>query len=321
MVREKIDIAVCLDKGFVMPTGVMMYSVCVNNPDVDIVFHVVVNESVNDSDKNDLVEVLSEFQNKMCIFYLVSSQLTASFPINDCFHITRMTYCRLFLTEILPPNIDKVLYLDGDIIVRHSLRPLWNINLENQAVGVAIEWSEGYNEIYKRLEYSSHKGYFNAGVLLINLSYWRKYSVVNDFVDYIKNYPEKIRCEDQDVLNVVFQDKKCSIPVKYNLQTGFLGKVPSWDYRKYENEVKEGLKDPVIVHFTEGNKPWFVDTCPQHPFRNTFYKYQNQTKWKGVLLEHCSLYKKIKKKLGKTLRKLMHMVPMSSPYKEIPPID
>ena len=53
MNKAIIHIVACLDHGFVMPTGVMMYSVCVNNPDVDINFHLIVDESVTADDRND----------------------------------------------------------------------------------------------------------------------------------------------------------------------------------------------------------------------------------------------------------------------------
>ena len=62
-----MDIVACTDKWFVMPTGVMMYSVCANNQDTEIMFHLVVDESVTDADRNDLkktVESLLEATEK-----------------------------------------------------------------------------------------------------------------------------------------------------------------------------------------------------------------------------------------------------------------
>ena len=57
--KEKIHIAVCLDNGYVMPTGVLMYSACVNNQDVDIDFHVLIDESVNEEEQKDLKDTIS----------------------------------------------------------------------------------------------------------------------------------------------------------------------------------------------------------------------------------------------------------------------
>jgi len=78
----KIDIAVCLDKGFVMPTGVMMYSVCVNNQDVDIDFHVLIDESVTDEDRQDLKDIANKFSGKRVYYYTIKRQSAISFPLN-----------------------------------------------------------------------------------------------------------------------------------------------------------------------------------------------------------------------------------------------
>ena len=284
---QTIHIAVCLDKDFVMPTGVMMYSACVNNQDVDIVFHVLIDESVTEEEQRDLKETINMFQGKRMLFYPTNCLSAIDFPL---FYkrLSRSAFYRLFLSDILPPSIDKVLYLDGDIIVRHSLLPLWNNDLFNNAVGATIDACEGDIEKYNRLRYSFKKGHFNSGVLLVNLKYWRDNHVEKDFLRYIADYPDRIILADQDVLNVIFQDKKLILPVKYNLQTAFLRKVPRWDYWKYETELKEAMADPTIVHFTEEGKPWIETTKNPHPFRSTFLKYQNQTKWNDCRIERRS---------------------------------
>lgn len=319
--EEKIHVAVCLDKGYVMPTGVMMYSACVNNQDVDIDFHVLVDESVTETDQKDLKDSVCNFQGKSVLFYPVKSMKTFSFPLITK-RLTQAAYYRLFLSEILPLSLNKVLYLDGDTIVRHSLLPLWDTALTNYAVGVIMDVSDGDIRIYNRLKYPYKKGYFNSGVLLINLGYWRENKVVENFVDYIKNYPERIIQEDQDVLNAVLQDMKFILPVKYNLQTGFLKMVSMFDYWEYEKEVKEAITDPTIVHFTEKDKPWIVNAHDAHPFSSTWFKYQNMTKWKGIRYEHRTKRQRIRNYVGDILRKVGVLPSLKkSYYIEIPPID
>ena len=304
-----------------MPTGVMLFSVCVNNPDINILFHIVVDESVTEENKRDILQTTSNFIAKNIVFYLVDSQLTRQFPLHKGTRITQATYYRLFLTDILPSTIDKVLYLDGDIIVRKTLLPLWKIDLTDYAIGGAFDWAEGRKEIYTRLGYPSTKGHFNAGVLLINLSYWRIHNLKKAFVEYVWNYSDRIKYEDQDVLNVVLQDQKLLIPIKYNFQTGFLKKIPEWNYLKYEEEVNEGLSDPVIVHYTERYKPWYADTFPYHPYRNCFLKYQRKTMWKGVCRDLRPLNIKIRNFIGGILRKLRILKPIKSPFIDVIPID
>ena len=212
-----MEIVACLDKGFVMPTGVMMYSVCMNNQDTEIMFHLVVDESVTDADRNDLKRTVESFEGKKVTFYTVNSRNFQEMPaLVKGYRITQSAYYRLFLTEILPTNLDKVLYLDGDIIVRHSLLPLWNTDLTNSSLAAVIDYEEETMSFYERLNYPRRYSYFNSGVLLINLKYWREHDVVKVFNSYIEEHRSDIVYHDQDVLNAVFYNKKILLPIKYN---------------------------------------------------------------------------------------------------------
>jgi lipopolysaccharide biosynthesis glycosyltransferase len=318
--KEKIHIAVCLDKGYVMPTGVMMYSVCVNNQDVDIDFHMLIDDCMTENEQQDLKDTVTRFQGKRCLFYSVKSLSAIHFPIN-LDRLPQSAYYRLFLSDILPSTIEKVLYLDGDIIVRHSLLSLWNVDLGDNAVGAAMDVCDGDIKRYNRLKYPFEKGHFNTGVLLINLKYWRDNHVEKAFMKYLTEFPDRIVFADQDVMNVIFQDKKLKLPVKYNLQTAFLSNDPCWDYWKHESEVKMGIEDPVVVHFTSKWKPWYADLRFPHPYRNTFFRYQSQTKWKNCSYDRRSLYMKIRNCIGNILRKIGVKKQVDNIFNEIPPID
>ena len=318
-----MDIVAITDKGFVMPTGVMMYSACVNNPETDITFHVIVDESVTQQEKDCLKGTVTKMGGKCTLlFYSVDSQISSSLPYHGRMDITKATYYRLFITEILPQTMKKVLYLDGDIIVRHSLQPLWDTDIQNYAIAAVTDYEEGKISKYNRLKYPSSYGYFNAGVLLINLEFWRQNHVIEDFTQLMSSRPEDIVAHDQDVLNYIFKDRKLTLPVKYNLQGGFLYQKPCYEYMKYKKEVDEALKDPVIIHYTL-RKPW--DTpADNHPFSSTFYKYQSQTIWNGQRTpDRRSRLIRLRRMIANVLR-IFGILPPIKPlfdYIEIPPID
>lgn len=323
MMGEKIDIVVCTDKWYVMPTGVMMYSVCVNNQDSDITFHVIVDESVTLKSKDNLKNTVERFVNKRVLFYEMNSHLIDNYPTRkNKATITQAAYYRLFVTDIVPPNINKVLYLDGDTIVRHSLTSLWKIDLSGYALAAVTDMSSGKSEYYNRLRYPMELGYFNSGVLLINLDWWRNNNAVALFMEYIAKYSERIKFQDQDVLNVVFSNQILSLPLTYNFQHGFLKKKPGYDYRKYEKEVEEARKDPVIVHFTLG-KPWEKTVPDAHPFTSTFTKYQRQTIWRNYKkIDRRSTISKIRSVIGRILRFLrLRQRTRRSFYIDVLPVD
>ena len=320
-----MDIVACTDKWFVMPTGVMMYSACVNNPDVAIVFHVIHDDSVTSKDRSDLEETVAEFEGKSIVFYYVDVTKFPCFPnIIIGNYVTQASYYRLMLSEILPENIHKVLYLDGDIVVRHSLLPLWNTDLKGHPIGAVPDVNEGNLEYYHRLNFPPELGYFNSGVLLVNLEYWREHDVVRTFMKCLQEHADKIQLHDQDVLNIVFSDNKVTLPIKYNFMNGFLLKDGyQYDFKKYEKEVEEARKNPVIVHFTP-EKPWLsYRRHPQHPFSSTLFKYQSQTRWKGVKIDKRPFKLRVINFVADTLRKygLKSQVPSWYEYIEIAPID
>ena len=315
-----IDIVACTDHRNVMPTGVMMCSVCVNNPDVDILFHIITDSDVVREDCDDLTAIVARYNRARLEFYPVTEQIFSySFPrIKE--RITRTAYYRLFVTEMLPTTIDKVLYLDGDVIVRHSLEELWNMDLSGRALAAAPDMKEDTTDRYEGLGYSKSLGYFNSGVLLINLAYWRQHQATKLFGEFLRDRWETILFHDQDVLNYVFREQKMTLPIKYNFQHGFLWKTPQCDWSKYGEEVKEAREDPVIVHFTGIDKPWRYSYEP-NPFRSTFLKYQNMTKWKDVFIDGRSRFTRVRNLGGNILRRIGVLPQIESRFISIAPLD
>lgn len=313
---QKINIVACLDKDFVMPVGVMMYSVCYNNQNIEIVFHIIADESVKEKDKVELNNTVSRFEGKYVMFYSIDCNKVSKFP--DLIDgPSSATYYRLFLTEILPDSIDKVLYLDGDVVVRNSLLSLWQSDIEKYAVAAVPDMSP--EDIYscERLNYDLRMGYFNAGVLLINLRYWREHNVIERFCEYIRTNYNSILLQDQDVLNYVFREEKYMLPYKYNYQQNLVTKK----YYYYNiNAVLEACKDPIVLHFSGYNKPWNSYKTTYNPYNSSFYKYQNQTIWKGLTIDRRSFKLKIKNHVAKILRK-MRIKSTVCGYVDIQPID
>ena len=322
MEKERIDIVACTDKWYVMPTGVMMQSVCVNNPDVDIVFHIVVDEDVRHQDCDDLKIITDQFVGKSVVFYPVSEEiLRADYPaLEKLYSPSRVVYYRLWLTEILPETIEKVLYLDGDVIVRHSLLPLWNTDMNGCPIAtVPIDYKKATDDFYSRVNESPLLGYFNAGVLLINLALWRERQYVRDFVWFMKHHAEDIRYADQDVLNFVFMRDKINLPITYNLQTSFCFTPPLYDL-KYAEEVRKSITDPVIIHYT-GTIPWQRYDRHPHPLKSSFLKYQDMTKWRNVKYERRPFKLRMINLVADLLRKMKLKRPVTNCFVGIAPID
>lgn len=286
-----MHILLSTDKNYIMPSAVMMKSVSVNNIGESITFHVLIDGGVKDLQKQQLQRIVEYHPNHVVTFHLIEGDLFKDFPQLGKVkkYITQATYYRLFITDYIPEEVNKILYLDGDIIVRHSLSPLWNMDIDNYAIGAVEDMGGEQGQDFSRLGYEKTYRYFNAGMLLINLDYWRKHHLKKKFLELIVNEPQKIVLHDQDVLNIVLYNQKLMLPLTYNFQNGFLRK-PEFsslheDYPLYKEEILETLSNPVIVHYTDQKKPWHVEDC--NPYGYEFVKYYKQTEWRFKPLRHC----------------------------------
>lgn len=320
-IGQIMDIVACTDTNYVMPCGVMLYSVCKNNKDLAITFHIIIDQSIDEEQKESLKNIIIHFKHskKSIVFYNIDGEKYQDLPrldnSNPKNYITKAAYYILYIPELLPTDIDKVLYLDCDIIVRHSLENLWNIDLKNKSVAVVPDVAEGLIDKYNRLRYPQVNGYFNSGVVLISLKKWRHKKILSDFTSFINKHPDWIKLHDQDVLNRAFYDDKLILPIKYNFQEGFLWKEIFYDYWKYEKEVLEARKDPVIIHYTD-SKPW-KKGC-DHPWKDVFFNYQKETEWADMPIIYDKPNISLINRTKNSIRKIFEKIGIMKPYSAYP---
>lgn len=232
---------------------------------------------LSEADQAILRNLAAPYGNEVC-FYYPPKDLLQCFSIKKFGkRISMATYYRCMFSSILPESLEKVLYLDCDIVILGDISEFWNTDLSGCGAACVEDIGKDEDERYERLHYDKSCSYFNAGVLLINLDYWRKHKVDVQCVRYFETYPERIQFNDQDLLNVVLYKDKVFVPLKWNMQDGFYRygidkRVADWQ------AFREELLHPVILHYTN-KKPWNYDSM--HPLRNEYYKYLDMTPWKG----------------------------------------
>lgn len=249
-----------------------MHSICSYNQDVN--YYVLVDDTFSIENKERLTNIANRYGSRV-VFFTISKEQTENMPVHredQPVHITKSAYNRLFAASMLPKEVEKIIYFDGDIIVRKSLRSLWETDIEGYAVGVVHDMGEMEHLRSKRLPYDTKDGYFNSGVLLINVKYWREHNSMQLFNDIVEKYQNVLTMHDQDVLNIAFHDKKKWLPITYNMQNGFLYKKQErWNVQGIEDEINIAKHDPVIVHFSTWDKPWKLECY--HPYCKDWRKY------------------------------------------------
>lgn len=193
-------------------------------------------------------------------------------------YLNKAVFSRFLIADILPADCKKCLYLDCDIVVDGDISELYDTDITDYAVA-AVPEHDGESgrcigkEAIERLNYPLKSGYFNAGVMLINLSYWRENDVKHAAISYFVNNVKKCFFFDQDVLNAILHDKELFLPYKYNVMASFFECA-------FEDLTALLIEErPVIIHYCSAAKPWnwyFGD----YPFKNRWKYYRNRSKWK-----------------------------------------
>lgn len=269
-----IHILCCIDNNYTMPLGVLIKSILLKNT-TPITFHIMTN-NVQQSNK-DLLSSLINHITSYINFYDINEDLLKSMPIRETGYLSIATYMRIFAQEILPYHLNKILYLDCDILVNNPLDDLWNINIENFSIAAVLDVITFDEDVYDRLKYDKNEGYFNAGVLLINLKKWREINLLKQALGYIQSNKQRIINEDQDVLNALLHKDKKLIPLKFNATYSVFEKQ-SLFLKDYNEEIEEAIYKPTIIHFTY-IKPWNKE-C-NHPYQYLFEEILKCTPWRN----------------------------------------
>lgn len=285
-----INVVTAADDNFSQHAAAMIASILLNKSKEDLI--VIYLLSLKISGENiDRIKRVVELNNGK--FHLINADesIFRNFPMPDnksLKHISIATYIRIFIPNLLPSSVKKVIYLDGDIIVRASLRPLYEFDIKDNAISAVLQMTEWTVSDCDRLGYDAKYGYFNAGVMLLNLDYWRENNISDILEKYIINNSEKIIYHDQDALNANLYNKKMPLPCEWNMMNIFFrrgvfkikdivnGELKN-NYNEYKGQLKNAQKNPSIVHFVSKPKPW--DAKCTHPYRSEYYKYLRFTFW------------------------------------------
>ena len=257
--NEKINIAFAIDNNYVLFALLTMNSILKNNTSNSQYNFYVVEDNLSDKNKN-LMEKYIKKQNQNIEFINIDTKKIANGE-NLFKYLTRITpigMARIMIPNLLPKDLKKVLYLDADLLVTTDIKPLYDTNLEDKTVGMILNFvkhnkAEGIHKFDE---------YYNSGVILIDIDKWRKNNISQKLLDYIQQNKKYFSYSgtvdgfvflypDQDLLNIVLENKIKKLPDKWNVQNP----------RQFEGNG--------IMHYAGPNKPWEAGIKQTH--RSSLY--------------------------------------------------
>jgi lipopolysaccharide biosynthesis glycosyltransferase len=257
-------VALSLDAKYLPWAATVVRSCLQADPAQVFRLHILHDGSIAPADQSRLRSMVGEGPSTMD-FVGVEPRRLSTLPTTAEFG--SIVWLRLLIPELLP-EVSRVLYLDSDIFVAGGLRPLWETPLLEAPLAAVANVVEPANRGHvAALGVDYPGGYFNSGVLLLDLDRIRAEGSADTLFRFAHDYRGSWRWLDQDAMNAVFARRWLPLHPRWNAQNSF------WVWRDWSLEVfdpttlQEATADPGIRHFEGPNaaKPWhFLCSAPGH---------------------------------------------------------
>lgn len=244
-----MDVTLCFDQHFALPGALSILSLLQSNPGVRV-------HAITEADDRTVALIREIADAHEADVRIISRAPEATHVVDaasDYGTYSTATYRRLFLPDLLP-DLDRILFIDADTIVRGDLRALWEEDLAGALVAAVPDpWASGLDSFRARYP----QGYFNAGMLLIDLAAWRAEGVTARCLQLVREAVETGASEfhDQTPLNDAMVGRWRRVSHRWNF-TGIHSARLAAELGISGEDHQRAASDPAIVHFLAAYKPW-----------------------------------------------------------------
>jgi lipopolysaccharide biosynthesis glycosyltransferase len=267
---DRLTLVAAADRSYCVHLDVMLTSVRHHLPPTRQMDVYVITAQLQDSDIPWRARLAGD--TLRCVSPCISSP--AELPVRRGDHVSLATYYRLFLADFVPAEIERVVYLDSDLVVLDDLSRLLNTDLGGRTAGAVRSFSAPYlrsaGPAFTDMACGADAPYFNAGVLLIDTTMWRARDVKQRALGFLASHPEKVRFWDQDALNFVLVDDWVELDLRWNRTSDYHQHDHTQPLPPFSVDEWQSLVKPYVVHFVSGYKPW---THFRHPDKLLYDRY------------------------------------------------
>ena len=261
-----LHFAFCVNDGYVPYICVTINSIIVNNKDYSVTIYVL-SDYISPKGMRLLNEVVSKGNANLQVHIVDDTILKG---LKDTWSI--YTWYRVLLPKVLSEDVHRVLYLDADTLVTADVSDLFKMDMTEKAIAGSIDILSFDSETFERCKYEPEKKYLCAGVMLMNLDYWRENELTKKIVEWGKENDARIKFPDQDTINYICRNNKIILPMRYGiLGVYFVDKV--FYEQPYLNDLKECISSPAIIHYA-GENPWKIELS-NHLYQDEWEKYNS----------------------------------------------
>lgn len=250
--QEYLNVCFTVDEPFVQHACVTLHSLLISNQNLK--FNVYFFSFGITAVSKRKIELFSQaFRSRLRIDFIHTDiSLVNGFKVTG--HSSPVNYLRIFIPHLIP-EVSKVLYLDSDLIIVGSIKELFDLDLDSYCLA-AVPTKD--LEMSKILDIADD-AYFNSGVLMLNLAYWKNHGITEKLKYFILENPHKIIYWDQDALNALLTHSYFKLEEK-------------WNYTKLIAKLDLKKNDVRIVHYAGAHKPWSVH-YPKGFFKRLYFRF------------------------------------------------
>lgn len=308
---NKINIVFASDNNYAQHTAVAMASVLVNTKVPQKIQFYLIDDEIQQENKEKIIKTVQNLGGNIEFIKIKNSKL------EDCYvsgELSRASYFRLDIANILDESIEKIIYLDCDLLVYDDIEKMWQLDMGGKPVAATCDLgimasARVRKQKNKFIGLPFDAPYFNAGVLMMDLKKWRDGNYAEAIIALAtqNKYPN----HDQDALNKFFMNNWQEIPLRWDVIPPvfnlFLKILNKPDLRKKAIEAK---LNPAIFHYAGGYKPWEYEI--HDGFNDKYYEYLKLTEYKDAKMPQFD-----KRRKNRSIKRQMLRLKMGNMWAKI----
>lgn len=288
---------------YVPHVAATMVSVFENNRDMHFDVHIL-GTDVQADNQTRLKTFAEQYGNTLETIIVHPEEL--EIDVNVCGKWGIFPSIKLYAADLFP-DIDRILYMDADMICIGSLKTIEETDISDYWLAAVTDEERSF--VHKeRLSVPKDAFYGCAGLIYFNLEAWRRDHVREKCFAYFNNPINRdiIKVGEQDVINKVCMGHILELPIEYNMFSFYWLHHGQTVPQRFRSTIAEHKQNTVIIHYIDSCKPWFRDN--RFPLRTYYHKYASLTPWGDQNWGYSPMYEGSLQNFKNNIKCLLHQL-------------
>ena len=316
---NRLNVLYCSSDFYAPFTGVSICSLLENNQDFEEIYIYLSSQDISQENLKRLRDLV-EIQYARTFIIINSAVLDHQLELMELkkWHNSYSPYYKLFVTQLIPDRLDRLLYIESDTIITGSFQELWRLDMGGAPVGLVRDI---INNMVDRstLQIPVQQQYYMGGLWFYDFNQWKARQCEERIESHLRHIKKDYKMADQDIINVVLGKEIYPLPLKYNVENNPRFYTPQEIYKIFRQgpatyyspqEITEAAHGNAVMNHCLGGmckRPW--EEGNHHPLKNLYHVYLEKTPWAGMkdVTAQVPYYNKIQWLLFKWMPRILYI--------------